>query len=213
MSDAIVQGILLGGYYAILAAGLSLMFGVVRFINLAHGDIAVLAAMMALYAVERLGLPMLAAIAVTVPLMGAVGYGLQALIFERALKGGFLVPILTTIGLGAALQNAMFGIFGSDTKSLGAHIGALSWSGWTLPGGIIVGKLPVYTFVTALVLLTALHLMLTRTALAAPSAPPPVMPRRRRCAASMRDACTAWPPPSPWRWPAWRGSFWRCGPR
>lgn len=164
MLDPILQGILLGGYYALLAAGLSLMFGVVRFINLAHGDMAVLGALIAL-AMVGAGLPVWAAILLTLPLMAVAGWAMQALIFERALRGGFLIPILTTIGLGAALQNGMFGVFGSDTQSLGAHIGSLSWSGFTLPGGIIVGQLPVYTFGVAVAVLGGLHLMLTRSAM------------------------------------------------
>ena len=104
------------------------------------------------------------AIAATLPVMAAVGWLMQRFIFERALRGGFLVPILTTIGLGAALQNGMFGLFGSETKSLGAHIGNLSWASWELPGGIFLGQLPVYMFLTAVLVLGALHLMLTRTA-------------------------------------------------
>ncbi|OYU20269.1 MAG: branched-chain amino acid ABC transporter permease [Rhodobacteraceae bacterium PARR1] len=164
MLEALIQGILLGGYYAVLAAGLSLMFGVVRFINLAHGDMAVLGAMIALWFVQGVGLSVSLAIAVTLPAMAALGWLMQRLIFERALRGGFLIPILTTIGLGAALQNGMFGLFGSETKSLGAHIGGLSWASWELPGGIFLGQLPVYMFLTAIVVLGTLHLVLTRTA-------------------------------------------------
>lgn len=164
MLEAVIQGVLLGGYYAMLAAGLSLMFGVVRFINLAHGDMAVLGAMIALWLVQGLGLGVGLAIAVTLPAMAALGWLMQRLIFERALRGGFLIPILTTIGLGAALQNGMFGLFGSNTKSLGAYIGNLSWASWQLPGGIFLGQLPVYMFLTAVLVLGALHLLLTRTA-------------------------------------------------
>jgi branched-chain amino acid transport system permease protein len=163
MLEAVIQGVLLGGYYAVLAAGLSLMFGVVRFINLAHGDMAVLGAMIALWLVQGLGLGVGWAIAVTLPVMAGLGWLMQWLIFERALRGGVLIPILTTIGLGAALQNGMFAAFGSDTKSLGAHIGNLSWASWELPGGIFLGQLPVYMFVTAVLVLGALHLVLTRT--------------------------------------------------
>ena len=164
MLDSLIQGILLGGYYAVLAAGLSLMFGVVRFINLAHGDMAVLGALSALWLVQSLGLGVPLAIVITLLGMAALGWLMQRFIFERALAGGFLVPILTTIGLGAALQNGMFAVFGSNTKSLGAHIGSLSWASWQLPGGIDVGQLPVYMFVTAVLVLGALHLTLTRTA-------------------------------------------------
>ena len=82
MLEAIVQGTLLGGYYAVLAAGLSLMFGVVRFINLAHGDMAVLGAMIALWFVQGAGLHVAIAIALTLPLMGALGWLMQRMIFE-----------------------------------------------------------------------------------------------------------------------------------
>jgi branched-chain amino acid transport system permease protein len=164
MFEALIQGILLGGYYAVLAAGLSLLFGVVRFINLAHGDMAVLGAMIALWLVQGAGLGVGVAILVTLPAMAALGWLMQRLIFERALRGGFLIPILTTIGLGAALQNGMFGLFGSETKSLGAYIGNLSWASWELPGGIFLGQLPVYMFLTAVMVLGVLHLILTRTA-------------------------------------------------
>lgn len=163
MLEAIVQGILLGGYYAVLAAGLSLMFGVVRFINLAHGDLAVLGAMVALWLVQKVGLGVPLAIALTLPTMAALGWVLQRLIFAPALRGGMLIPVLTTIGLGAALQNGMVAAFGSDMRSLGAHIGALSWVSWELPGGIFVGKLPVIMLATALAVLGAVHLMLVRT--------------------------------------------------
>lgn len=164
MLEALIQGILLGGYYAVLAAGLSLMFGVVRFINLAHGDMAVLGALTALWLVQGVGLGVWPAMAITLVFMAALGWILQRFIFERALEGGFLIPILTTIGLGAALQNGMFAALGSNTKSLGAHIGSLSWASWHLPGDIFLGKLPVSMFVTAVLVLGALHLVLTRTA-------------------------------------------------
>ncbi|WP_370207287.1 branched-chain amino acid ABC transporter permease [Pararhodobacter marinus] len=163
--NALVQGVLLGGYYAIIAAGLSLMFGVVRFINLAHGDLLVLGAMLALIAVEALGWPVWLAVATVIPLMAALGWALQRLMFERALAAGPLLPILVTLGLGATLQNGMFGLFGSNTRSLGAHIGDLSWSGWSLPGGLRVGTLPVLTFALAIAVLGLMHLMLRRTPL------------------------------------------------
>ena len=163
--QAIIQGLLLGGYYAIIAAGLSLMVGVVRFINLAHGDMAVLGALLTLAFVQATGLPVLIAVMVVVPFMGILGWGMHVVLFERSMRGGFLLPILVTIGLGAALQNGMFGIWGPDTRSLGSNIGSLAWSSWFLPGGIILGKLPVLIFVTAIVVICGLHLMLQRTRL------------------------------------------------
>lgn len=165
MLDAILQGILLGGYYALLAAGLSLMLGVIRFINLAHGDFAILGAYLVLFFVEWFGWPVGYAIAAMIPLMGALGWGLQATIFARAMKGGFLLPLLVTIGLSAVLQNGLYGVFGSDAKSLGNYIGNLSWASWSLPFGISVGQLPVWTFAVAVVTLGLLQLTLSTTRL------------------------------------------------
>ena len=169
MADAIVQaliqGTLLGGYYAIIAVGLSLMVGVVRFINLAHGDLAVLGALLTITMIQVLGLPVLLAMLIMMPLTALLGWFMHAVLFERAMRGGFLLPILVTIGLGAALQNGMFGIWGSNTRSLGADIGNLSWASWTLPGGILVGQLPVIIFITAIVIVGALHLILKKTKL------------------------------------------------
>lgn len=165
MLDALIQGILLGGYYAILAAGLSLMFGVLRFINLAHGDLAILGAYLVLFGVEQLGLsPWLAVLAV-LPVMAALGWVLQGALFARTMRGGFLLPLLTTFGLGAVLQNGMFGLFGSDAKSLGNAIGSLSWDSWQLPFNISLGKLPVITFSIAVVVLLGLQFLLSYTRL------------------------------------------------
>lgn len=158
--QAIVQGILLGGYYAIIAAGLSLMMGVVRFINLVHGDMAMLGAMLTIALVEGLGVGVIPAIAIMLPVMALVGWLMHALMFGRAMKGGFLLPILVTIGLGAVLQNGINGVWGSDIRSLGSQIGNLSWSRWILPGGIIVGKLPVIIFGAAVLVIGCLHLVL-----------------------------------------------------
>jgi branched-chain amino acid transport system permease protein len=163
--QALIQGTLLGGYYAIIAVGLSLMVGVVRFINLAHGDLAVLGALLTLALVQVVAMPLHLALLVMLPFMGVLGWFMHAVLFERAMRGGFLLPILVTIGLGAALQNGMFGVWGSNTRSLGADIGNLSWASWTLPGGILVGQLPVIIFGTAIVVIGALHLILKYTRL------------------------------------------------
>lgn len=165
MTEAVIQGLLLGGYYAILAAGLSLMFGVMRFINLAHGDLAMAGAYGVLFCVLTLNMPIWLAVLAMLPLMGAVGWLLQRYLFARTLRAGFLLPLLVTFGLGAVFQNGLFGLFGSDTRSLGNHIGSLSWASWQLPGGVAVGQLPALTFVLALAVLGGLQLLLSRTRL------------------------------------------------
>lgn len=164
MIDALLQGLLLGGYYAMLAAGLSLMFGVLRIINLAHGDLAILGAFLVL-ALTAAGLPWWAAALLSLPAMAMVGALLQRWVLARTLQSGPLLPLLVTIGLGALLQNLLYGVFGSEARSLADALGPLSWASWTLPGGIVVGQLPVYTLVLAVVVLATLQQVLRRTRL------------------------------------------------
>ena len=165
MIDAVIQGVLLGGYYAILAAGLSLMFGVMRFINLAHGDLAILGAYAVLAGVQFAHLPLWLMVLAMLPAMALLGWLLQKALFARALRSGILLPLLITFGLGAMVQNGLFGVFGSDTRSLGNHLGDLSWASWQLPGGLSVGVLPVATFAIAVLVLAALHAVLRHTRL------------------------------------------------
>jgi branched-chain amino acid transport system permease protein len=163
MLDAVVQGILLGGYYAMLASGLSLLFGVARFINLAHGDLALLGAYLDLALVRHFGFNPLLGCLVVLPVMAALGWFMQKWLFARTMRGGILLPLLTTFGLSAAIQNGLYGAFGSDAASLGNYIGNLSWDSFDAPFGLSVGKLPVLTFSSALVMLGTLQIVLSRT--------------------------------------------------
>lgn len=162
MLDAIIQGILLGGYYAILASGLSLLFGVARLINLAHGDLAILGAYLVLALAQRGVDPFVACLPVLL-IMAALGWFMHKWLFLRTMRGGILLPLLTTFGLSAALQNGLQGMFGSDAASLGNNIGTLSWDSIDLPLGISIGKLPLLTFATAMAVLGILQLVLSRT--------------------------------------------------
>ena len=105
--DTIVQGILLGGLYALFAAGLSLVFGVMRLVNLAHGDLIVLAAYLILVLVSLTGLnPFLAAL-IAAPVMFALGWALQRVILNRVIGPDILPPLLVTFGRSVVLQNAL----------------------------------------------------------------------------------------------------------
>jgi branched-chain amino acid transport system permease protein len=162
--NQVVQGILLGGYYALLACGLSLMFGVMRIINLAHGALAVLGAFL-VFLLSKHGLSPWVAFAVVLPAMGLVGFALQRGMLERSLRSGVLVPLLATFGLLIVVENLLFEKFGADERSLFPYIGTLGYDSWTITKQIIVAKLYVLIFVVAVVLLGALQLFLARTQL------------------------------------------------
>jgi branched-chain amino acid transport system permease protein len=163
--NQILQGILLGGYYALLACGLSLMFGVMRIINLAHGDLAVLAAFLVWLLVEQGGMPLLPALFVVLAAMAVLGALMQRTMLERSLRAGILVPLLSTFGLSIVIENLLFAQFGADTRSLAPAIDTLAYDSWSLTGDIYVGRLSVLIFVVAVALLAGLQLLLARTAL------------------------------------------------
>lgn len=163
--NQILQGVLLGGYYALLACGLSLMFGVMRIINLAHGDLAVLAAFLVWLLVAQGGMPLLPALFVVLAAMAVLGAVMQRTMLERSLRSGILVPLLSTFGLSIVIENLLFAQFGADTRSLAPAIDTLAYDSWSLTGEIYVGQLSVLIFVIAVALLAGLQLLLSRTAL------------------------------------------------
>ena len=114
--NAVVQGILLGGVYALLATGLSLMFGVMRIINLAHGDLAVLGAYLILVVLDHWNTSPFLALVPVLPVMLVIGYVLQRTILERSLRSGILVPLLTTFGLSIVIQNLLLQKFSHDRE-------------------------------------------------------------------------------------------------
>ena len=118
--DTILQGILLGGLYALFAAGLSLVFGIMRLVNLAHGDLIVFAAFLILLLVSTLGLnPFLAAL-IAGPLMFGVGYLLQYHLLNRTLGKDILPPLLVTFGLSIVIQNGLLEAFTADSQRIPA---------------------------------------------------------------------------------------------
>jgi len=161
--NAVAQGVLIGGLYALFAAGLSLIFGVMRLVNIAHGDLIVLAAYVVLLIVGVTGLNPLVAIFIAAPVMAAFGYGLQRLLFNRTLGDDILPPLLVSFGLSVILQNILLIAFSADSRKLDA--GAIETASWTLAPGLTLGLLPLLMFATALAVIGALQFMFYRTSL------------------------------------------------
>ncbi|MDB4053090.1 branched-chain amino acid ABC transporter permease [Octadecabacter sp.] len=160
--NAIVQGTLLGGLYALFAAGLSLIFGVMRLVNIAHGDLIVLAAYLGLTVTTILGLHPLLALLLVVPAMALFGYILQRGILNQTLGKDILPPLLVTFGLSVILQNGLLEIYSADPQKMNA--GALETA--SIPvGELSFGVLPVLTFAIAVAVIAALQWMFYHTAL------------------------------------------------
>ncbi len=161
--NAVLQGIFLGAFYAVLACGLSLMFGVMRIINLAHGDLAVLGAYIVFVIVERTGANAFVAFAAALPAMVVLGYVLQLTVLERSLKAGILTPLLATFGLSIVIQNLLQLAFSPDVRSLGGSAGSVTTAGWQVGGGITVSALGLVVLAVAAVVFGGLQAFLSRT--------------------------------------------------
>lgn len=159
--SAVVQGILLGGLYALLATGLSLMFGVMRIINLAHGSFALLGAYMVYVLVEHAHMSAYLALAPVLPGALIVGYVLQRTILERSLRGGLLVPLLATFGLLIVIGNLLQEFFSPDVHSLDP--GSVGTASWQLSSGITIAAFNVLILGIAIIVLGVLQFLLSRT--------------------------------------------------
>jgi len=161
--NTIIQGVLLGGLYALFAAGLSLIFGIMRLVNLAHGDLIVLAAFAILALSAWFGLDSFLGTLLAVPVMFAFGFVLQHVLLNRTLGRDILPPLLVTFGLSIMIQNGLLEVFSADSQLL--RSADLSTASISLGGGVAFGVLPLLTFGSAVAVILGLNLLFYRTAL------------------------------------------------
>ncbi len=161
--NIILQGVLIGGLYAMFAAGLSLIFGVMRLVNIAHGDLIVLAAYVSLMVTQSLGVGPLTSLLLVVPAMALIGYALQRGLLNRMLGDDLLPPLLVTFGLSIIIQNGLLELFTADSRRLQA--GAIETQTFQLLDGVWVGVLPFIQFIVAVIVIAGLQLLFYRTAL------------------------------------------------
>lgn len=158
--NAVLQGVLLGGQYALLACGLSLIFGVMRIVNLAHGVLAVASAYLAYWLVQQTGMPAFLTIVIVIPVLAAVGYAIQRGLFNPALRHGELSPLLVSFGLAVIGANLLQEIFTADSRKI--SIGTLSTASVEL-GGLRLGAFSLITLVVAVGVIVGLQLYLSHT--------------------------------------------------
>jgi branched-chain amino acid transport system permease protein len=161
--NVILQGVLIGGLYAMFAAGLSLIFGVMRLVNIAHGDLIVLAAYIALMVTQGFGVDPLSSLLLVVPVMAAIGYALQRGLLNRTLGDDLLPPLLVTFGLSIIIQNGLLEWFTADSRKLQA--GAIEIQTYQVAQGVWVGVLPLIQFVVAVAVIAGLQMLFYKTAL------------------------------------------------
>ena len=161
--DTLLQGVLLGGLFALYATGLSVIFGIMRLVNLAHGDLIVCAAYLMLVLAGALGVSVIAALVIAVPLMFTAGFALQAVILNRTVGNDILPALLVTFGLSILVQNGMLEAFSADSRRL-------SLAGWEsasvpLGGGLAVGVMPLLSLLAAIATIQVLNVVFYATAI------------------------------------------------
>ena len=159
--NAVIQGVLQGGIYALIACGLSLAFGVMRVVNLAHGDLAVCGAYLALVISTGLGVPVWYTLPLVLPAAFIVGMGLQVLLLRRALRGGEFATVLVTFGLSVMIENLL--LVGATANDRVLDTGAIGVASLRIGDQITLPWLFVAAFLTACGVLSGLQLVLSRT--------------------------------------------------
>ena len=157
--NAVIQGVLAGGLYALFACGLSLMFGVMKVVNLAHGDLAVLAGYFAIGVIAVTHVPVLWSFVIVVPLMAVLGYLVQRTILQGALDRSVLTTLMDTFGLSVVIENGLLQFETANTRGIGTDLALLTDS--FSVGSIQIGYLPLLIFVVAVVVLLGLQYFLS----------------------------------------------------
>jgi branched-chain amino acid transport system permease protein len=157
----IIQGVLLGGLYALFACGLSLLFGVMKVINLAHGDLAIVAGYLAVGVIAVTHIPAVWSFIIVVPLFAVLGYLIQRTLIQASLNRGVLTTLLVTFGLSVVIENALQQFFSANSRSL--NIGSLVSDSFSIGSHITIAYLDLAIFVVAVIVLLGLQYLLTRS--------------------------------------------------
>jgi branched-subunit amino acid ABC-type transport system permease component len=158
--NAIIQGILTGGLYALFACGLSLMFGVMKVVNLAHGDLAILGGYIALGVIAVTHVPVLWSVLVVVPIMAVLGYVMQRTMIQASLDRSVLTTLLVTFGLSVVIENGLLQFVNADSHSLGIGNSIITKS-FSIGSQIQIAYLLVLIFAVAVAVLLGLQYFLS----------------------------------------------------
>jgi branched-chain amino acid transport system permease protein len=158
--NAIIQGVLTGGLYALFACGLSLMFGVMKVVNLAHGDLATVAGYVGVGVIAATHVPFLWSVPIVVLIMAVLGYVLQRSLLQAAISRGELITLIVTFGLSIVIENGLLQFFTADTRGIGIGSSLISAS-FSIGSQITIAWLDVVIFGLAIVVLLGLQYFLS----------------------------------------------------
>ncbi len=159
--NILVQGVLLGGLYTLFALGLSFSVGVIKLVNIAHGDLIILMSFVLFSLTQLFGMSLLVAFPLMLMVAFGVGYLLQKSLLERVMGKGLLPPLLVTFGISVIIQNGLLEVFGADTRSIST--GQLQTATIKVTDQLYVGVIPLMTLAAAIILIFVLDLLIYRS--------------------------------------------------
>jgi branched-chain amino acid transport system permease protein len=159
--NILIQGALIGGFYALFACGLSLMFGVLKVINLAHGDMAVVAGYVAVFLTPHLHIPEIWSFLIVVPIFALLGYIVQRTLIQKSIDRDPFTTLLVTFGLSVVIENLLLEIYSANAQTV--NVGAIGYESWH-PGSIFyISYVSLGVLGTAVLVLLILQMFLSRT--------------------------------------------------
>ena len=161
--DTLVQGTLLGGLYALFAMGLAVIYGVMRQVNIAHGDFIVLGAYAAFVIVAATGLSPFLVLPLAALVFAAFGYFLQLTVINRTVGTAILPPLVVTYGLSIIVQNLLLQVFSADARSI--QIGPLGTASIAIGDRLAIGWFPLIVLLSALGVAAILEFVFNHTRL------------------------------------------------
>ncbi|HEY5304767.1 MAG TPA: branched-chain amino acid ABC transporter permease [Acidimicrobiales bacterium] len=159
--NIVIQGALVGGFYALFACGLSLMFGVLKVINLAHGDMAVVAGYVAVFLCPRLHVAGLWSFLIVVPIFALLGYVVQRTLIQKSIDRDPFTTLLVTFGLSVVIENLLLELYSANGRSV--NIGSLIGESWHPASIIYISYVSLAVLAAAVLVLLALQLFLSKS--------------------------------------------------
>jgi len=156
--QAVINGIMLGGYYGAMVLGFSIIWGVMGVINLAHGEFIMVGAYLTWYLSKTFGWEPFATLIVVMPVMFVIGYILQRTLINRVIERPYLISLLVTFGLSIIISNGMKLIFTATPRTVDT-----AFSGFWPIGNVTVPITRTMVFIAALIMMGSLYLFLHRT--------------------------------------------------
>jgi len=159
LGQTIINGLLLGGLYAISAIGFSMVWGVMGIINMAHGSLIMVGAYVTYFAFSALGIDPFLSLPLSMALLFVFGYGVQRILLNRLMRTSLLLSLVLTFGLDLVLVNIAQLIFSADLRSVNTFYTSRSFA----VGPLLIPYVRLAVFLFALVLAGGFYAFLNRT--------------------------------------------------